>query len=428
MRSQSFDGELLAYMRRKSDRFKFGSAGSYPSDKAQWEAYLSLLHQKVNATKQIPDNFSRFTIKRKSGLTANELATVILLRKVNDNIRKAYGIKQPSRGEITHEVAQLLHENTTKHVIKVDIKSFFESVPISQIYKQLEQDRKLSTLTLHLVSDFLRLCKKHQFHGVPRGLSLSATLAELHVRDLDRQIRNIPGVYHVNRYVDDITIFCFKDAEETSKKIREILRSFGLRLNSSKCKTYSVHMECSLKCPAPKLCPHNACEVKVSNKTQTLELLGYAYEFKRENGSKKNVVSIRLSRKKIARMKTRIVRSFDNFRLTGDAAMLLRRIKYLAGNHMLKSSQNRGRLRAGIFYSYMHCDLKDPGFVSQLRDLDGFLRARIANSTRAALNPLSLSNAARLGRVSFHAAVAHRITSKSGPHGIDSVKECWKYG
>ena len=209
MNSQSFDSQQLAYMRRRSDRFKFVGYGGYPADKVQWAAFLSLLQQKVSATKKIPEHFSRFTIKRKSGLTADSLEAALILRKVNDNIRRAYGIKQPSRSEITHEVAQLLRENTTKHLIKIDIRSFFESVPVNQLYRQLEQDRKLSTLTLQLLADFLRICKERQFHGLPRGLSLSATLAELHVRDLDRQIRAIPGVYHVNRYVDDIIVFCF---------------------------------------------------------------------------------------------------------------------------------------------------------------------------------------------------------------------------
>jgi hypothetical protein len=431
MKSQDFTSEELGYMRRRSDRLRFGLQVGYPRSSIQWDAYLSLLEQKINTTRTLPNNFAKLNIGRKTGLTAEDIETALILRKVNDNIRKTYGIKQPSRSEITHEVAVLLRENTTKHIIKLDIKSFFESIPINELYAKLVADRKVSTLTLKLLSDFISVCKFRQFHGVPRGLNLSATLAELHVRNLDQKLREIDGVYHVNRYVDDIVVFCFKEKNAIEKEIKKNLVDLQLRINYKKYNVYDVHARCDFKCSSKATCmKRSACNFKASTKSYEMDLLGYEFVFKDINTDRaENPVITKLARKKIQRIKKRIYRSFEDYQKSGNFKMLEWRVKYLSGNHRLRSSQNRGKLRAGPYYSYMQCKESEPEYRAQLSNLDEFLRIHIAHASKVtAPYALSVIQALRLRNVTFLAAVDKKLTNKWPPSRIVSISECWKYG
>lgn len=98
------------------------------------------------------------------------------MRKINENIRRAYRIKQANRLDTIRQVQQALRETTPKHVIRLDIKSFYESVPRRVLLNRLRADRLVSTRTLDLLTRLLKLVSHLGTSGLPRGLQVSATL------------------------------------------------------------------------------------------------------------------------------------------------------------------------------------------------------------------------------------------------------------
>ncbi|NKC48016.1 hypothetical protein HED54_04565 [Ochrobactrum anthropi ATCC 49188] len=80
--------------------------------------------------------------------------------------------------------------------------------------------------------------------GLPTGISLSATLSELYLRNFDRGIKALPWVRYFARYVDDIIIIA--EPRTTAQLMESALISGlpdGLALNSGKDKRYFRKLE-----------------------------------------------------------------------------------------------------------------------------------------------------------------------------------------
>ena len=67
--------------------------------------------------------------------------------------------------------------------------------------------------------------KVQQPNGLPRGLNISATLAELYMKDFDHNIVTTDGVFYYSRFVDDIIIFSYKEItlDYLNKILKKIL-------------------------------------------------------------------------------------------------------------------------------------------------------------------------------------------------------------
>jgi hypothetical protein len=221
----------------------------------------------------------------------------------------------------------LLEENSPFHIVKVDISSFFESVDKKELLHKCWDNPILSHLTKKIITNLLDDGQFKNKSGLPRGLSVSATLSELYLEDLDKHIRKMEGIYYSARYVDDIVIFCIPTATETQEKVEEYITKMGLSINKSKTETKK-------------------------NKTDKypiiIDYLGYRFS-KSENG-----VSVDIAPNKVKKIKTRIIKSFLSYVKDGNFYILEKRLQFLTGNFSLdsKSKVEGEPLKTGIYYNY----------------------------------------------------------------------------
>lgn len=127
-----------------------------------------------------------------------------------------------------------------KWVLKMDIKSFYDSVPMPQIQKVVRtvcQRLKKEENTLNLLS-LVTLNGK-----LPTGAPTSAHLANACFKPIDREIFNCCSIYGVDfsRYVDDLTFSSYskESLKIIEKRVMEILKSHGYEINPKKTKYIS---------------------------------------------------------------------------------------------------------------------------------------------------------------------------------------------
>lgn len=268
------------------------------------------------------------------------------LRQTGANLRAIYDVKQASRNEICAQILNLIQDGYSYHVARLDISSFYESVPQQELIKRLERDGLLSVQSKRILKQSLKAYSDLNggtLKGIPRGVNISADLSELYMRDLDENIKQLDGVCFYARYVDDIIVFFaqpehVKDSERLPKVV-SVIKRFNLNVNPIKTKIYDIRTN-------PKI-----------------EYLGYIFE------CRSKMSKALLSEKKFQRYYARlnyVLKDYERDRSINSKRahrLLLSRLKFLTGNTQLHNSKRNAH--TGIFFS--NPLLTD---LTQLRDLD----------------------------------------------------------
>lgn len=257
------------------------------------------------------------------------------LKQIQYNFRKLYKVKQANRFAIVSQLKGLLQDNFPKYVIRTDIQEFYESIPHDILLQKLNEENLLTfyskKILFQILNEYKRLSSSNK--GLPRGVGISAYLAELYMRDIDNHIKSIPTVSYYARYVDDIIIIftplSTKDSRDYLVKIDEIIETkYALTRNKTKTKSFDL----------------------VDNPTASnLEYLGYQIQF--GNGS----IKLKLTANKLARYKHRIdlvIASYLNYAKINEKKarkILVKRLKFLTGNTRLLN--NKKNILVGVFYS-----------------------------------------------------------------------------
>jgi hypothetical protein len=165
------------------------------------------------------------------------------IKQLQYNFKKLYKIKQSNRFEIVNQLKNILEDKFPKCIIKTDIKSFFESIPNDRIISQLQKDNLLSPKSKELVKNIIKEFKKtasvNDKKGIPRGIGISAYLAEYYMRKVDEKVKNLPDILYYARYVDDIVIIFIPKSENNFpdyfSMVKEIIENdFSLKINYKK--------------------------------------------------------------------------------------------------------------------------------------------------------------------------------------------------
>lgn len=436
MVSQEFTAAALNRMRRGGAQFKYkADDGSFPKSQAEWNAFLtSIQDQILDGTFRFRSFNTRDLPKGKKLFSTHSLENIMVMRKINDNIRRAYRVKQANRFDVIRQIQQALRESTPKHVVRLDIKSFYESVPRRRLMEKIRADRLVSTRTLELLGKLLRLASHSGSRGLPRGLQVSATLAEIHASHLERDLRAIEGVYYVARYVDDIVIFSYVDVSKLEQAIHNAFKNNGLLANASKTRKASIQCRCSDVCIHPKgncVCS-SSCSCKIiltEARTRQLDILGYKLAFPDVNEKKKfNSVGAYMADKKIAKYKSRIHAAVRDYISNFDFPLLRDRMLFLTGNYDLESSKAGGSLRGGIFYNFeLYKPLPDDALMrdSRLEQLDKFLSTNLLRAFKAH-SPPSRSERRKVLSLSFVNGHALRRMRNLPPKRISEIGRCWR--
>lgn len=406
-------------------------SGSRPVTKSEWRTFLDQLEDQINSGQFKFSGLKWRTIGNRAVLTTRSLEDTLVIRKMSNNIRRAYSIRETNRSQLIRTAKQALSEPTPKSIIRIDLKSCFEHIRINELIKILNSDSLVTTETIslieHLFSMAYKKSEKRATGGIPRGLILSSTLAELALRKLDKALRSIKGVYLVLRYVDDMLIFTTEPTDTTDTAVRDIIKKHKFTINQGKFAKFRVACKCETTCVHGSSCPcKNKCKCNDNHANEKfgLEFLGYKIIFPAHNASnmKENNISCTFSEKKLSRIKNRIWLSIHAFKKDRDIELLIDRIKYLADNQKLEAEPERRSLLAGNSYSHSECDPDDPEVIAALKNIDQFYRLNIRRSVKTMV---SRDEYKQLYRLSFESGFRHHRRTKYSGKRVLKITECW---
>jgi len=310
-------------------------------------------------------------------------------KKIQRNVNNTYDIKQASRYSILSELINILEDKFPKYVIRTDIKSFYESIPQKILLEKINEDYLLSIKTKGYINQIFNSYNflTHQrdkdiAKGVPRGVGISAYLAELFMRRIDNRIRELKDIAYYARYVDDIIIVFIPEKNHGDDYFKEYLNQIksiikeeagdDFKINDEKTEEYNLingirsivfehhhHLDKVYQRKQNKINP------KVINflgyKIGTIEKVYKKTEnrsgtFVEVAGGKSTYeLCIQLSENKINKYYDKIRLSFNHFKEKKKHnrkyafKLLCARLNYLTTNTKLRN--NKDKVFVGIYYS-----------------------------------------------------------------------------
>lgn len=360
------------------------------------------------------------SINGKPCVSYRDYEACLLLREISRRLRHRLRVRVAGREQIVRGAIESLLDATPMHIIRRDISSFYESVPISEIRDELIYDTASSSLMRSYLKKFFDEHCPSKGSGVPRGIGLSALVSELVMRKFGQRIRSLTGVFKYYRFSDDIIVFTTDHPNNVAKELSNL--PGDMKLNQDKC--FEVFLSDD-KAATP------SC----------FEYLGY--KFKATSTSKKEFsrsVSVAISNRKVKKLKSRIILSFKCFRSDGNFHLLRDRLKYLATNMKIRRQGNTDVkhtpfIHSGIFYNYNLCGhyrVRRAGLeqekydCSELKEIDGFYHSLVKKQANASVKKLHPAAVAELRRYSFYKGYDLRLRSRFSSTRVAEIKEVWR--
>lgn len=365
-----------------------------------------LAHQIDETFTKISDGTFEFNLVSSSDFyEAGSLIDTLILRKLNDNIKRLYKDEQSNRRVIIKQVSVLLEETCPFWVLRTDVSNFYGSIDRNRLLEKLQGDSLLSYFSILLIKKLFAHPLLAGLNGLPRGVALSATLSELYMRKFDRWAKTFDGVYYYARFVDDVIIFNNKQKslDNLEQQIDNNLE-LGLKKNKKKTGKY-LGSQITAKKP--------------------LDYLGYQFTAQLHKNKKTIIISI--ANKKVKKIKSRLIYSFVGFIEDGDFSLLEKRIKFLTGNYKIRSRFDGTDLRAGIYYNY--CNISN----SELRvfnDLNTFYQKTLHSKRYkfgiqlSAL--LTAPQKSQLAKYSFKHGFKNKVYHPFSSSELKQISNCWK--
>lgn len=269
-------------------------------------------------------------------------ASLLIDKQIQENLKKAFGIRMPNHREIIAQVKSLFGDDMEKYIYRLDIKSFFESIPHPELKIKISKNQKLDAFSkntiFQILDQYVTITSSPK--GIPRGIGLSSCLAEVYMQDFDRKIRSWDSVFFYARFVDDFVIFTTSDIH---KEIENNIKELGLKINPQKNKF-----------------------LLYDGGQKSFEFLGYNFQ-----KSKGNNIKITLSSKKIKKVKKKIQKSIETYnqivqqksskRESFAWKLLNQRLRFLTGNTRLANT------KSNVFVGIYHSN----SFITNKNCLDG---------------------------------------------------------
>jgi hypothetical protein len=402
--NQSFQRQHLIRLCKKAEYIDYGMTIKQLTDS------LDTCYEEI-----AKDSF-QFSLKQVSEyFLTKDLPNKLILRKLNDNIKRIYKDEQANRRIIISQVKTLLSETCPFWVIKTDIKSFYESIDRERLISKFHDDSMLSYQSMFLLKRIFENPILVGRSGVPRGMNISATMSELYMRKFDRWVRSFDSVYYYARFVDDIIIFS-NSLKESLSLIENLnpklnILAEGLSINEKKTELFDGNT-------LENLDIKNGEKIRLNHK---LDYLGYSFMI--ENGRTKNrklIVSI--AEKKIKKIKTRIIKALLEFSKNKNFDLLEKRVQFLTGNYSIRKSKEGNSLRAGIYYNYLQVTSH-----SVFVELNQFLRKSIYSKSPNFGAKIGLSNVqkSKLSKYCFLAGFEKKVFFEFSYIEMQQIIKCW---
>ncbi|MCC5993940.1 MAG: RNA-directed DNA polymerase [Rhodobacteraceae bacterium] len=328
-----------------------------------------------------------------------EPETFFVIKQLQRNIHRIYGVKQANRHDLVCQLRDMLGGSFPFELVRTDISSFYESIDRKRLIEKLDRDQLLSPSSKKYIKQALDSygAISGTAIGIPRGVGISAYLAELYLRPIDKAIRAIPGMVLYCRFVDDIVaVFARSPAGENvgsfKDRIIDILGRNSLMHNEAKTSEFCL----------------------ADSNSKVFEYLGYCFSL---NGGK---CEIGPSAAKVDKYRARMNAAFAAYWKVRPISPrtayreLVGRVKFLTGNTRLSNSKSQAV--TGIYYNNsIATDL------SMFDQLDKELKAHIA-----ALKSTSLQK--RLKKFKFTTGFDKRRYHSFSTRELQMIVRAWNHG
>lgn len=255
-----------------------------------------------------------------------------------------YGLSIPSRDEIIKQLIAFLTDGDLERykrepvdllIIKTDIKNFFPSINNHNLYKKLIKSNILHTDTL---SKLKPIFFSKKIRGIPLGLPISNSLAEIYLEDFkDLIFKNVRPDFYA-RYVDDIIIIKYIPKksdfkilkEEYSHKLIDIFNTTNIEINHNKT-TYKI--------------------VDHTNFKNEITFIFLGYEFIIQKSSLK----VSISKNKIIKIENTLKDHFYMYRKSNKSKKEFWKLYYKLVNTLYgvtTDDKNKVKRRFGLGYNY----------------------------------------------------------------------------
>lgn len=378
------------------------------------------------------DTFHRTSLKGRSCVSYSDYGRALVLRSVAKHLKRRLRVRLPDRSRAVRGVITSLLDATPMTVIRCDIKSFYETIPVAPLRDKLLYD----TASSALVRDYLRRyfdshCASSDY-GLPRGAGLSAILAELAIRPFDDRVRAITGVYRFFRYADDIIVFASGPPEPIMSEMKAALPK-GMHFNKSK----SCFVDLSAG-PLGKGQPERP--------RKEIEYLGYLFSIEDASGIKRSRrLRVTISPKKIKRLKSKIILSLHDYIRSSDHNLLFDRISFISSNYLVKKTGHTltsgiDHIKSGIFYNYPLCGdykinnhselIRQADRLHELKAIDGMFRSLVTGKRSEFTSHLRSQTpydfCARLLGLSFSKGYTEKMLIRVTPSRVAEIKRAWR--
>lgn len=330
--------------------------------------------------------------------TGNDPQSYFVIKQIQYNIKKLYKVKQSNRHEIICQLKNVLNDIFPKYIIRTDIENFYESISQAKLLKKIYEEPLLTFSSKKFIKQTLECYKSlsGQINGVPRGVGISAYLAELYLKDFDNIIKNHDEVIFYARYVDDIVVVFSPKPNTQASVFLDLITGETKKLDLSLNKTKTQEVDWN-----------------IDRNSFILEYLGYKMSF--FDGK----IHLSLSDKKTDKYKKRIKRSFEAYKKSAKLnekkarRLLIKRIRFLTSNTRLRNNKNN--ILIGIYYS--NSSLSG---VESLRPLDDCLETQI--------NSISSDTLKRsLRKFSFQKGFLNKYYINFKLSDLTKVTSLWQY-
>ncbi|MGV3583325.1 MAG: antiviral reverse transcriptase Drt3a [Methylophilus sp.] len=350
---------------------------------------------KINLTKD-----DSITSKPVYLIAKDDAVSYFIIKQIQRNIRKLYKVKQSDRHQIVSQLSTLLDNKFPKYLIRTDIKEFYESIPHDSLLEIIDHENLLSHTSKEYVKSILNKYKSlsGRDKGLPRGIGISAYLAELFMRDFDSKVKLDDEVIFYGRYVDDVVVLYAQkpDTDELGKIkiIRKLAKEKGLNINSQKTKKFVL--------------PSN----------YNFDYLGYQFQAKKIPNIG-YVSTLDMSLNKLNKYKHRIQSTFSTYNQTPTkyrrkaSKALIQRVSFLTSNTKLYG--NKSGTLIGIHFSNKLITMSN---LKRIELIDKYLTKQINSLSDPALK-------ARLSACNFKKGFVNKTFHKFSTQQIKELVKAW---
>ena len=113
----------------------------------------------------------------------------LVLRKLYNNIKRIYGVEQANRNQIVKQMVSLLKDESPKWIVRLDVRSFFESIDRTRLIVRFQEDGRLNYQSISLLANLFSHPVISSEGGLPRGLSISSVMSELYLKYIDLEFQ-----------------------------------------------------------------------------------------------------------------------------------------------------------------------------------------------------------------------------------------------